>query len=163
MSELVFGQLKGLPVNNNVVTVPTGHTLYAPGHVIQVQSYNTRIQFGTTSTSFVSSGLTLPITPRFSTSKILVMISTGQFTQTAGSVHSTIFRGTSANDLAVNLAPTTPYFTETGSAYSAATLTYVDSPASTSPVHYTFAIKQGSSGTAYTYWSHTITLMEIAA
>ena len=151
-----------LRVNNMTNEGGTGST-YASGHVVQVQSYNTRIQFGTTSTSFVSSGLTLPITPKFATSKILVIISTGQFTQTAGSVQSTIFRGTSANDLSVNLAPTTPYFTETGSAYSAATLTYVDSPASTSPVHYTFAIKQGSSGTAYTYWAHTITLMEVAA
>ena len=77
MSELVFGQLKGLPVNGNVVTVPSGHTLYAPGHIIQTVS-TTKTDAQTSSigagTYQAVSGLTATITPKFSTSKFLVTV-----------------------------------------------------------------------------------------
>ena len=73
MSELTVGQLRGLPVNNNIVTVPSGHTLYAPGHVIQVVQTTKTDTFTTTSGFTPVTGLSATITPKFSTSKILVL------------------------------------------------------------------------------------------
>jgi hypothetical protein len=73
MSELTVGQLRGLPVNNNVVTVPTGHTLYAPGHVIQVVTASTATAVTTTSSTFSDTGLTATITPKRATSRILIL------------------------------------------------------------------------------------------
>jgi hypothetical protein len=76
MSELSVGQLKGLLANDNVITVPSGHTIYAPGSVVQVQTIRTdsRVAFST-----ITSGngttitqLNLAITPRFANSKLIM-------------------------------------------------------------------------------------------
>jgi hypothetical protein len=76
MSELSVGQLKGLLANNNVITVPSGHTLYAPGSVVQVQTVRSdaKVTFssnnsgnGTTITP-----LNLSITPKFANSKLIM-------------------------------------------------------------------------------------------
>lgn len=48
MSELSVGQLKGLTVNSNLITVPSGHKLAAPGHVVQVQEYRGGAEVATT-------------------------------------------------------------------------------------------------------------------
>lgn len=57
--------------------VPSGHTLYAPGHVVQVV-YNTQSGSASTSsgTSYTDTGLSVSITPTSSSSKILVFVST---------------------------------------------------------------------------------------
>jgi hypothetical protein len=71
MSELTVGQLRGLTVNNNVVTVPSGHTLHAPGHVLQVvQNRITVIKTTTSQTETIGNEVT--ITPKFVNSRILV-------------------------------------------------------------------------------------------
>ena len=75
MSELSLGQIKGLPVNSNVVTVPSGHTLYAPGHVLQVVSGTLKTPTTSTATTYTSFGLTASITPKFASSKIFVIVS----------------------------------------------------------------------------------------
>jgi len=74
MSELSLGQIKGLTVNSNVVSVPAGNTLHAPGHVIQVVSFSTSTPFATSSASYVDSGLSVSITPKFATSKLVISI-----------------------------------------------------------------------------------------
>lgn len=73
MSELSVGQLRGLTVNSNVITVPSGHTLYAPGHVLQVVSVTKTDVFTTTNTTFTDiPGLSVLITPKSTSSKILI-------------------------------------------------------------------------------------------
>lgn len=73
MSELSVGQLRGLTANSNVVTVPSGHTLYAPGHVLQVVSATKTDTFTTTNTTFTDiPGLSILITPKSTSSKILI-------------------------------------------------------------------------------------------
>ena len=75
MSELTVGQLKGLSVNNNVITVPSGHELYASGHIIQVQTLDnvTRSTQGVPSDAWADiTGMSLSITPKKTTSKILI-------------------------------------------------------------------------------------------
>jgi hypothetical protein len=76
MSELSIGQLRGLTVNSNTVTVPAGHTLYAPGHVIQVVSTTKTDTFSLASTTFTAiPNFSITITPKSTSSKILVMVS----------------------------------------------------------------------------------------
>ena len=74
MSELSVGQLRGLTVNDNVITVPSGHTLYAPGSVVQVVTTTKTDVFTTSSLTYTTvTGLTATITPKSTNSKILVM------------------------------------------------------------------------------------------
>ena len=84
MSELSVGQLKGLTVNSNVMTVPSGHTLYAPGHVIQVVQVVSKAQWASSSFGLQDiSGMSLSITPKSASSKILlravIPFNTGSF------------------------------------------------------------------------------------
>tara|TARA_Y100001936_G_scaffold80013_2_gene78527 strand:+ start:4950 stop:5444 length:495 start_codon:yes stop_codon:yes gene_type:complete len=53
----------------------SGNGVAIPGHVIQVVNSSTSTQVLTTSTSFVDTGLTASITPKFSSSKIFVTVS----------------------------------------------------------------------------------------
>ena len=73
-SELEVQTIRGPSggANADTVLIPSGQTLHAPGHVIQTV-YD---QFSTTystSTNSMTSFRTLYITPKFATSKILVM------------------------------------------------------------------------------------------
>ncbi len=75
MSELTVGQLRGLPINSNIIRVPTGHTLYAPGSVIQVINVDylgraSQSVAGATPTAIT--GLEARITPRSTTSRIVI-------------------------------------------------------------------------------------------
>jgi hypothetical protein len=98
MSELTVGQLKGLTVNNNVITVPAGHTIYAPGSVVQVITVAKTDTFaGTPGAVWMDvSGLSVTITPRFVNSKFLVMADIkGAGTQDSTVIRSKIVRGIS--------------------------------------------------------------------
>ena len=69
--------------NASQITVPTGQkivgadsgSIVAPGHVIQMQRNTAAGSGGTaTSSSYADTGLSVNITPKFSTSKILVIV-----------------------------------------------------------------------------------------
>jgi hypothetical protein len=114
MSELTVGQLRGLPVNNNIVTVPSGHELFAPGHVIQVVHASTTTQVSTTGSTFIDSGLTATITPKSASSRILVLFNqNGVIRNNDGAVSSINLRMVLPNASTVNYG--TQYF-YTGSA-----------------------------------------------
>ena len=68
-------QLKGLASGStpNTISIPAGQTLYAPGHIIQVQkaTVNSRTTF--TSTAYTTTPLALNFTPKFANSMLHVM------------------------------------------------------------------------------------------
>lgn len=76
MSNLTIGTISGKPVNNNVVAMTAGHTLYSPGSVVQMVDYKypstsdtyTTIADGTSYQTPIS----VTITPKFSTSKLVI-------------------------------------------------------------------------------------------
>jgi len=73
MSTLHVENLKGLSSggNANKIIVPSGQTLTAPGHVIQtVDSSNSTELTTSSSGTWVDSGETITITPKFATSKL---------------------------------------------------------------------------------------------
>lgn len=89
MSELTVGQLKGLTVNNNTITVPSGHTLTQAGSQIQVKQtvLSARQTYSSVTVWTDISGLSVDIAPKFSTSKIMVDVM----------VHAAISGSTSIN------------------------------------------------------------------
>ena len=79
-SELTVQTLRGPTsgANANTVLVPSGQTLHAPGHVIQMQTgtqSGTSSSIGNSQLSYINTGLQVSITPKFASSKILVMAS----------------------------------------------------------------------------------------
>jgi hypothetical protein len=122
-------------------------------------------QQSTSSTSFVSTGFSASITPTSATSKILVT-ATGAITHLTAnqSVAITIARGSTVLD-STGLA----YYENSvpsGYVWVPATMTYLDSPATTSSTTYTVYFKSISSGTGYfgnATAGVTFTLMEISA
>jgi len=137
------------------------------GSVLQVVQATTTTQITTTSTSFVTTGLSVVITPKFSTSKILITaVPNGVYATVGIAVYFTLYRNGS------NIDPTgTGYMTQLYSGTGNNTLaslsfTYLNSPASTSAQTYTlyYYVSSGT-GTMNTNGGavSSITVQEIAA
>ena len=139
------------------------------GGVIQTINATSSTTISTTSTTFITSGLTATITPKFSTSKILILFSlpcrnggTGGY-----SCIATLFRGTVSG---TNLGNATygMGLNEAGviSSYAVISSNYLDSPATTSATTYTVGFRSESgTNTAVAFNANelgSITLMEIA-
>jgi len=166
---------------NNVTTISTGSaTLTLPastgtllsnnnpqsGGVIQVVQGLSTTYTTTTSTSYVTTTVTANITPKFSTSKILIMVClNGVYNTNTGNSGATvaIFKnGSSLSLLMVNGA----YIQDTHQQFAVLSGNYLDSPATTSSITYAIYFKQSYSGTVICQNSNeqsSITLMEIAA
>ena len=136
------------------------------GKILQVVSYGATGAVDTTSTSFVTTGITATITPSSVTSKVLIMAS-GWFYTDNGLVQHTLFRGTVAGtSLASGFGVDANY---NGSIYtdSQGTLSaiYLDSPATASAQVYTVGFKSITGGLVTARGGHTstITLMEVSA
>ena len=175
MSELSVGQLRGLTVNDNVITVPSGHTLYAPGHVVQVVSVTKTDTFSTTNTSFTDiPGLSAPITPSSASSKILVLCEIVAASPSNNATHfglvrnstdiarSTTASSVNASNVILDLGVTQNF---------SVGIQFMDSPNTTSSTVYKTQMRQLSSGTGFINRRSfnndfgaisTMTLMEIA-
>ena len=128
-----------LRVNN--VTNVAGGTTYAPGHVIQVVQTFKSDNFLTNSTTFVDvPGLTVTITPKSASSKLLVMVSgiTGNSSANYGTRLNLLRDGApiaqSTNSTGAN--QTLQVFSQDVYATQAVAINYLDSPATTSAVTY---------------------------
>ena len=138
----------------------------AAGNVIQVTTATSTSAFSTSSGSFVTTGFSASITPKFSTSKVLVMFSVFNMVQNGNQAPAvTIYRGATSLD-AVGFAQVyaaTPATVTTG----AGSGVYLDSPATTSSTAYTLYFRnQNNNGTVTLNQSTgmmSIVLMEVAA
>ena len=161
----IIGPTTGTDANK--VLIPSGQTLHAPGHVIQVVENAFSSNNITSSTSYVASDLTATITPTSSSSKILVVISTGADTNdTNRIIHYTLYRNNTTNLMSGGSVDYMGYARNTaGRILFPTTFSYTDSPNTTSSVRYTLYHRSGGSyqtevpGTLQT---QQITLMEIA-
>jgi hypothetical protein len=175
MSELSVGQLKGLTVNNNVITVPAGHTLYDSGHIVQVISTFKPDTASTSSTTYVDlPGMSVTITPTSASSKFFIMVDGIMgYSSSSNSALFNLVRNST------NIAQATGQSNNmTRMAYPAnaglwwpVAFNFLDSPATTSPITYKIQWRQDGSGVAY--WgrrgvaadyssSSTITVFEVA-
>ena len=150
------------------VTFPNSTVQASAGSILQVIQATSTGSAATTSGTFISTGFSASITPKFSTSKILVL-------------HTTTLNNQSGTGQgAINLARNGTVLGSAGglaSVYALGTnvvasvgFNYLDSPATTSSTTYTIYFSSVGSGANITFNSGTgtgvstttITLMEIA-
>jgi hypothetical protein len=153
----------------NGATFPNSTVQASAGSVIQLVNASTASQISTTSTTFVATSLTATITPKFATSKILIMYSMQVTnTGTGGFNYHNIYR----NNTTPLVNSTSGYEVYAGSSGAPYTwimtgFNYQDSPATTSATTYTVYSRNSGSGSSYNVWGDgslaTIILMEIAA
>ena len=154
----------------NTITLPasTGTVLTTgspqSGSVIQVVQSTSTTAFSTTSASMVATGISASITPKFSTSKILVRM-TVQVASNANGAGIAIYRATTSI-WSPNTFDGSGFYGIYPSIICLNNLEYLDSPATTSSTTYNLylASRSGLSSTVGTNNAGTvITLMEIAA
>ena len=149
--------------------VPSG----GGGGIIQVVTATKGSQSVTTSSSFTSTGLEATITPKFSTSKILIQCS-GPMTGFAGGAddHNSgclkVYRGGSSGVSVEgeNRGLSMQYGSH--SQYSDVHILFIDSPNTTSSTTYTVMMKRTSGSTNYSFvrdgqQTASLVLMEISA
>ena len=148
-------------VANTVLTATQMNDLRGAFRVLQVVQGTISLQTSTTSSSFVTTGLTASITPSSSSSKILVLCGLCIGSSASADSYFTIVRG------ATNLGTASGFvnwFSANGQ--GGAGVNYLDSPATTSSTAYTVHFRTGGSGTAYMSVANTtnsIVLMEVSA
>ena len=120
---------------------PTGNALKMPaGHVIQTVQHSASSTNTTTSSSFVDTTCTGAITPKYSTSKILITVSGGMEGTAGGGTTETsewkLFRGSTQVESSTNgkrIYMTANYYVPLHSVF-------LDSPATTNSTTYTWAM-----------------------
>tara|TARA_B100000965_G_scaffold396891_1_gene412569 strand:+ start:417 stop:971 length:555 start_codon:yes stop_codon:yes gene_type:complete len=184
MSTIKVENLTGLTsgANANKIIIPAGQTLHAPGHVVQMvnTSWNTKTTITANSYTTIS-GASLAITPKSSTSKILVLANmpTSVYDPNTGYAHAAfnIFRGSTLISGTVPTDGTGAY--EIGSYGGGGAVEFnhrytnniVDTPSTTSATTYSIkaAVYGGAGGTIFVNHGNaaqgtsSIILMEIAA
>lgn len=146
----------------------------ATGSVLQVVQVATAATIQTSSTSFVTTGLSQSITPISATSKIMICLNGGGAYMGAGTsvtMRVTVYRG--ATDLSAGYGITNNGMVRFSTAGGSWQLTphsimWLDSPATTSSTTYTIYFRNADSAATVDFSNTdrgitTLTLMEIAA
>jgi hypothetical protein len=149
MSTLRVDNLNARTGNN--IIVPTGTVLTAPGHVIQVASVSGLSTVTSTSTSFVDVG-SVSITPKFSTSRILILASTYVHRNSGNAAtdywNCAIYRNNVSTRL-LTMADAVLYQSYADGTRETITGYIIDTPGTTSSVTYGMcAARQTASGSA---------------
>ena len=152
--------------NANKIIVPSGQTLYAPGHILQVISASTTTNVAVATTSWTDTTLSASITPTSSDSKILIVLTQHVYHSRYGGSLRILRDATSIYEPSAIYAIYNDTGADTG-IREYVTINYLDAPASTSSLTYKtqFAHYTGGSTNylqASGMFQSDITLMEIA-
>lgn len=138
-------------------------TLELAGRIIQTVSASYATQVQTTSDTYVTTNLTATITPRYSNSKILIIVNSGMAC-TGNGAFMNIFRGAITGTGLAGLNNGFGYL-YTPSFAGIQTIQYLDSPATTSATTYTLGFRANTAGQTQTaQWANSravITLLEV--
>jgi hypothetical protein len=151
------------------ITFPNSTVQASAGQVLQVVQTTSSTIFSSSSTSFVTpTGLSATITPKFSTSKVLVIarLSCSGSRSSVITLYSQLIRNSTALDGSFPSTSATPDYSFVNERF----INYLDSPATTSATTYSVQFRGDGAGwyvNANGFGSNngltTITLMEIAA
>lgn len=151
----------------NGLTFPNSTVQASSGVVLQVIQNSTSAAITTTSDSFVTTNFSVSITPKFSSSKVLILVSGGGWNvPSTYSSYATIYRAsTNLGDATYGLER---IYSSASIAISPHSMCILDSPATTSSTAYTCFFRSSSAGTTVEFSNTnrgivTITVMEIAA
>ena len=114
-----------------------------PGHVIQVVQSSTSAHVSSTATSDTFSGLSATITPTYSTSKILVLVSQHVYISSDNGVGLQLYRNSTP---VFNLGNYAVFAQTAGIAMAFAPIHYMDSPSTTSLLTYSTYFRSRDSG-----------------
>jgi hypothetical protein len=153
---MIIDGTNGLTFNNNT-------TQASAGQVLQVVSATTTASTSTSSTSYVSTNLTASITPKFSTSKIYVVVSGGELDSngTNQALTATIYRN--STNLAGAAGMSDSYGT-LSRVQTTLSCSFLDSPATVSSTTYTVYIKANTGTVVFNAnaLQACMTLLEVA-
>ena len=145
-----------------------GTTKMPAGSVIQTQYIQSASpsHYTTTSTSFVSMGVSVSITPKYANSKIFIQFTSGgqELGSAAGTSHATIYRGSTHLGGTYGMSFVGNYSVN-GSVTAPHSIAHMDSPNTTSATTYTLYGKASTAGTAFiihTGVSYALIVQEIA-
>ena len=149
------------------IQAPSGYDLDMPaGHIVQTVYANTDSEIATSSSSWVATGLSASITPKFASSKILVRYDAlmYQYINTQGA--STIYRG--STEVTGKTFGVTRSWKSNSRGFFPHTGAWLDSPNTTSATTYTIYVRKNSGDydinfpTSASDSTPSITLMEVA-
>ena len=158
----------------------SGNGIQIPGHPVQVLQAVKTDTFTTTSTSFVDvTGLSVTITPKSTSSKVLILGSlSGNGNHNTYAAHPQLVRGSTVINVGTGVGSRTPALAMlevAAGAFATIPIAFLDSPATTSATTYKIRIRSNtganivfnrgqtdSDGPAYSRPASTLIVMEIA-
>jgi hypothetical protein len=149
----------------NGLTFNDSSTQASAGQVLQVvQATLSGVVTYSNPTSFTQTTLTASITPKFSTSKILILMGYTMYHSTSGTAPTATIYKNNATNLSPNSSQGFVISYSNGNAKSPFTINYLDSPATTSSTAYTCYVKVSSGNIDFgdSNGCGTVILMEIA-
>ena len=153
------------PNNNTISAITALPGAIATGRVLQVVTGTHLTETGSSSGSYVDTGLDVLITPTASSSKIFVTCSFGTHNNGANRTqYYTLYRG-STNLHSANGSGFFSTYGENGTTSQSGAINFLDSPNTNSQIEYSLYMK-ADAGTAYICLhgsTATITVMEIEA
>ena len=161
-SRLVVDTIQASTLGGNMVTIPTGQKLYAPGHIIQAVQFYSSTSTSIASTTYTNTNLSGSINPSSVNSKILVIVNQSVRPGSTGVAYAgggvRLVRSLAGIDTTVvdSVADVTgPYgiwFTGASAGLNYAmmhNICYIDSPGTTATVSYRTQARMYSSSVAY--------------
>ena len=155
---MIIDGTNGLTFNNST-------TQASAGQVLQVVQGSYATDSSTSSTTFVDTGLSVSITPKSSTSKILVFVNMTQVNKSGSTNAGMGLNIVRASTQIVQFTDVLGISTVTGNNIVSGSVTYLDSPATTSTTTYKvqYLANAGTVRICQDNMPSYITLMEIAA
>lgn len=157
-------------VAGNVLTAAEMNDLRGAFRILQVVQATYSTAESTTSSSYVDTSLAATITPSSATSKVLVLCNGGSYAERTGTSTGVGEHAIERGGSQIYEFATTAYVDTATSAikaiYTSFTLSYLDSPATTSATTYTLQHKISASGTLTTFYNNdtgSLILMEVSA
>ena len=154
-------------VSGTVLTAEQQNDLRGAFRILQVVSATTASSVSTTSSSYVTTGLSATITPSATTSKILIVVTAAMANSTTSSgTLVTIFKGTVAGTNLFGATGSGSIYSASGAIEAPYASNFLDSPATISATTYTLGMKIGASTTATAQvngCTSVMTLYEVSA